>query len=350
MLRLSCQIEILHDHKKITFPYVSEVSVNTSIENYTDTCTVKLPKKIKFQNKNATEYIANGDQITVKLGYNDDLKIVFKGYITKINIGLPIVLECENEAYMLKRLYVKEETIENFDLQKFCKEYLDSNYLKEGNIDNVTLQKKKNPDNTEEKKILFKETQTFTAALDYLKKEHDVKQYFYFTLNEEEKPEFYGKDAKSPKLRNDAKTITFGATKNIISMDKLEYLLGKEVQVIARGISQDSDGKDISLEEKHPVGVNAPAFYLPAYNYHVNKEFLQDKAKAEYKNLSSSKITGEFTAFGIPFVRKGDVIKFSESDIKAIDGKTIKVKGVTYTFGKDGYRQKIQLGEEVKEK
>ena len=36
MLRLSCQIEILHDHKKITFPYVSEVSVNTSIENYTD--------------------------------------------------------------------------------------------------------------------------------------------------------------------------------------------------------------------------------------------------------------------------------------------------------------------------
>jgi hypothetical protein len=57
---------------------------------------------------------------------------------------------------------------------------------------------------------------------------------------------------------------------------------------------------------------------------------------------------GSITAFGIPLVRKGDMVQLRDSDRKERDGKKFVVDGVDYQFGTSGYRQVINLGYEIK--
>lgn len=60
------------------------------------------------------------------------------------------------------------------------------------------------------------------------------------------------------------------------------------------------------------------------------------------------KIEGNITAFGLPFVRKNDIVKFCHPLKKEIDGKRFLVSGVDYNFTQQGYRQVITLGYQLK--
>ena len=81
MLRLVSEITIEGDETWL-FNAVHEVNIVQDVMSLTDTCEVQLPKKIKWQNavKNYEKPpVKRGDKITVKLGYNDELKTIFTG-------------------------------------------------------------------------------------------------------------------------------------------------------------------------------------------------------------------------------------------------------------------------------
>jgi hypothetical protein len=55
---------------------------------------------------------------------------------------------------------------------------------------------------------------------------------------------------------------------------------------------------------------------------------------------------GTFKTFGVPIVRHGDKVQLVDPVIKDRNGLYI-AKGIETTFGLDGYRQQIELGERV---
>lgn len=87
----------------LRWPGASEIEITSSAGMLTDTCTLTLPRNAKFRGKAATEYISRGDSVTVEIGVNNEYRTEFTGFGRSIVPGVPLVLECEDHAYLLKK-------------------------------------------------------------------------------------------------------------------------------------------------------------------------------------------------------------------------------------------------------
>ena len=77
-------------------------------------------------------------------------------------------------------------------------------------------------------------------------------------------------------------------------------------------------------------------------------EELKTFAKNTRETFKVDKMSGDFLAFGEPFVRKADLVHLYDEDNTEKDNKKFFVEGVNYTFDGNGYRQKITLGAQIK--
>lgn len=99
---------------KIQFNVVKSIRIENTIEKFSDTAKIELPREFKnakkqngrlsIANKNLLEIIKVGDTIKIEAGYNGDLKTEFEGYITEIGAEIPLLIECEDEMYKLKQM------------------------------------------------------------------------------------------------------------------------------------------------------------------------------------------------------------------------------------------------------
>ena len=107
MLKLGCEITIERplsekdqSGQKWVFNALSSCVIVEDTGSLTDTCVIELPKKISWQrdprprkDQKAIDEsepvkevpIKRGDQITVRLGYDGDLKTRFSGYVRNID-------------------------------------------------------------------------------------------------------------------------------------------------------------------------------------------------------------------------------------------------------------------------
>lgn len=94
---------------------VALVKWKCSVSNLVDTCTIQLPRLVFMPNmvpgtgvevprkfsKLQYQPFKEGDPVTVQLGYDNDNKTVFKGFLKRINQSTPLQLECEGYNYPL---------------------------------------------------------------------------------------------------------------------------------------------------------------------------------------------------------------------------------------------------------
>lgn len=85
MFKLTAKIEIKGTGKKWEFDKVAEVEITRDTDTLTDTCVLKLPKKVRWQNEERIP-IKRGDEVTVWLGYDDELELAFRGFVTTIGL------------------------------------------------------------------------------------------------------------------------------------------------------------------------------------------------------------------------------------------------------------------------
>lgn len=106
MYTLSARIEIYGTGKsekscKWVFEKVASVEVVRNSESFCDTCTIVIPRKVKWDN--GQEFpLGYGDRVVVRLGYDGDTEEVFRGYITGISLDSPIMLQCQDEMFLLR--------------------------------------------------------------------------------------------------------------------------------------------------------------------------------------------------------------------------------------------------------
>jgi hypothetical protein len=126
--KLCCKIEIVcygtnGSETKYSFRGgINEVEIRKSINDIIDTAFLKLPSLSKIlENSKGIELKGNlpqssietgalfkyGDRISIYLGYNDDLKLEFKGFIKSVNYSVPTLIECIGYAKQLNKALTK---------------------------------------------------------------------------------------------------------------------------------------------------------------------------------------------------------------------------------------------------
>jgi hypothetical protein len=298
------------------------------MEDFTDTAKITVPRKIQWNGKPLTDFINRGDKITIQFGYeNHKIEDVFTGYIKTFASSTPIVIECENEMYLLKQIKVKPRKYGKFDFKQFMNEYAPD--IK------IEIPSEKDLDFGE---VIIKDEVSIASVFEQLKKDNPLSAFFREGILYAILPQTALNKA------DEVKPIVFDVSKNIIDSKQIKYVHAEDIKIQIKAISVLANNKKIEVTAGDK---NGEIRTLHASRYKT-KEELQQYANNELKNYKADKAEGSFTAFGIPYVRKGDRAKIFDKINADIDGKTFNINAVKYSFGTSGYRQTITLGNELK--
>lgn len=106
MFKITSDIEI--GNYKAVKP--SALAWTKSIDNFSDSCTIKLPAIAMLKREgDVYEQVQTGQQfkegmpVAVYVGYDGNNDLHFKGFIRRINFTVPLEIECEGYSYQLRK-------------------------------------------------------------------------------------------------------------------------------------------------------------------------------------------------------------------------------------------------------
>ncbi len=316
MFKMSCHITV----GKYYFDYVADINISSSIETLTDTAVITIPRKLSLDGK----YIATGDDrifnigdpVEINLGYDNNLKTVFKGYLKDISATVPVTLFCEDNMYLLKKTKI-QRSYSQITLNQLLQDILPSGIhykavdvsLGKFRINNASVAK------------VLQEIKTTYGLLSYFKNDVLYSGLAYWT--------------------DDRKEASFAFQRNIIQ-NRLQYKRKDDVRIKIKAISILPDNSRIEAELGDDDGDLRTFHY-----YNLDKKALEHIVAEEIEKLKYTGYYGSFTTFGEPMMQIGDIAHIVDNQYPERQGKFL-IKQVIRQFGvKTGYRQRILLDKAV---
>ncbi|GAB3194720.1 hypothetical protein ABID22_000129 [Pontibacter aydingkolensis] len=308
--------------------YVSEVEIESSYENFTDKCTIRMPTKIQWQGKPIIQGSNNtifkiGDKVEVNLGYDFKNQKTFTGYVTKVSTQTPLEIVCEDAMYLFKKVtYNKSfKKVSLKELVDFLMEKIDEKFKV-----NITM-------DVQLGQFIIKKA-TGVQVLEELKKTYGINSFF-------RDGELYVGMAYNTKNTTSYRLEKEFVFQQQIIDDSLEYLSAEDRKIKIKATSIDDKNQKIEYETGDADGESRDIF---AYNLSAKDlKVLADNSISKYKY---SGFEGDFTTFGNPRVRHGDAAKLVDWQYPERNGTYI-VKAVTTTFGNNGFRQQVTLAQKI---
>lgn len=291
--------------------FVHSVKVESAWEQLTDTCTVQLPRRIGTDTTPLKELIKPGDAVSIELGYDGENKRVFDGFIRQFNPVIPFAIHAEDLMWKLKQ-------------QTYTHSWPSATTVKDvlGIIAPGVATK---AIDATIGKFEF-ERMTGAKVLDELRSKYGLYSFV--------------RDGKlQVGLQYDpqyARTLQFNFERNIIS-HRLEYWTKDNIRLNVEAISIGKDNAKTSVEVGDREGEKRTMHF-----YDLSKEELKAAAERELARLKYDGYRGDFTAFGRPLVRHGDIVELTDPTFDR--GGKYWVDKVSTSFGMGGYRQTITLG------
>lgn len=332
MLRLSCKITVTPDTgKKIIFDFVNEIETNEGYENLTDTCKIIVPRNVSMEGKPLAigneALFKRGMAIKVECGYDGKLKTIFTGFISHVNLSIPVTLECEDRMWLLKKNALAAKSYSTVSLKTLLAYIMPSNvsYTTDGfSFENLG-------------KVRINKGATTAMVLDMLRKNFQIYSFF-------RNDKLYVGLAFHESLQ---KTKTFGFESNVIDDKGLEWIDNDEVKIKVVGTSIQSDNTKRTYT--YPVAyLNDPS--IPATKYtcpNLGQADLEANVKRLYDSFQYDGYKGTFVTFGEPFVNHGDKIGFTGEKLPERNEGLYLVRSVKRNFGQSGYRQTPELANKV---
>ena len=364
---------------QFTFNFVNEFEFSDSWVDLTNQAKITLPKNIYVIDKNGNKLnlggtepnklidnlFRRGDSVSINYGYytyengNEVLDMpenpIFEGFITSVGSKRPIVLECEDNMWLLKQIpckpqvWPKEKSVEDLLKSLLQGTNFTVNGLTKTTVGDLVIQ-----------------DETVAQLLARLQKDFHFEAYFK------------GNELRIGSLvyiEAEARTFTFEFQKNIIS-DELVFQRKDDVKLsaICESVNTVDGGKNKkgqtkTKEERLTVLVYYDKTGVAQYKEKKKGEDLPENVEGErrklfYPNVKSAKdlfekgkaelekyyytgFKGKFTTFAIPYVQMGDNVIIKDKLMPDRDGK-YKVKSVNYTGGINGHRQIIELHYKMK--
>ena len=300
---------------------VEKVSIKRSVELLSDTATITLPGTVFNKAINIEDKIKVGDDVEIKLGYNDNLKEEFKGYLKAIKTdGGSLTLELEDDIYLFRKS-VKDEEMKNASVKSI--------------LENISSQVggfsvSCDYDFTYDKFVINNAT-----GYDVLKK-----------IQDEASPNIYLKDKVlhvHPKYAEIFGEARYDFSRNIDREGTdLKYKSEDERKLLVVVEGTDETGATVSVE-KGTTGGDKMTLKLPGVS---SRSSLEQKAQSVLEQKVYTGYEGSFQSWLVPYVDAGYKVAITDPDYEIKNG-TYYVISVETTFSKDGGVRKITLGKKI---
>lgn len=302
---------------------LSSTEIRKSIYSLVDTCELVLPVNCHLLDKtdgtiikDREQKIKYGDKVVVKLGYDDDINIVFEGFVVGVEKTIPLKVQCEGYSFLLRDKIIKKAyenaTILNILTDVIGYESIDG-YAVDAEIEDV-----------------FFNNVTSFKALQWLKEQLQCDVFFkgktlycvpslkYLEQKEPIKLKLGWNTIKDNELQNDERAKLV----NVVMVEHSKNGLIKKTKYT-------NDKYDTTMEVRIREG-------LPMWFVDDVREKIQNRV--DYRGYK-----GEITLFLTPFIDKGDIVQIEDERYPERGGKYY-VYGVKTTYGENGGRQIISIG------
>lgn len=300
---------------------VEKVSIKRSVELLSDTATITLPGTVFNKAINIEDKIKVGDAVEIELGYNDDLKPEFKGYLKAIKTdGGSLTLELEDDIYLFRKS-VKDEEMKDASVKSILE-----NICSQVGGFSVSC----DYDFTYDKFVINNAT-----GYDVLKK-----------IQDEASPNIYLKDKVlhvHPQYAEIFGEARYDFSRNIErDGTDLKYKSEDERKLLVVVEGTDETGATVSVE-KGTTGGDKMTLKLPGVS---SRSSLEQKAQSVLDQKVYTGYEGSFQSWIIPYVDAGYKVAITDPDYEIKNG-TYYVISVETTFSKDGGVRKITLGKRL---
>lgn len=296
--------------KSLEFDFVNEIEIQKSRKSLTRTCKIKIPRKIIVLNGDINSIMKRGSKVAVKLGYGNEMRTEFTGYIARVGAGVPVEIFCEDEMWILK-----QNSFTKAWKKVSLKEVVSYVYPGISRVADLQLGT-----------FVIKEQST-AQVLDALKK---FSLQCYFDVDGVLVADFSG----STMLQ--ANRVVYDFNINVIDPN-LEYKRKEDIRIRVKGISKQASGKNIEAFFGDKDGD------LRTLNYvNMDKKDLEKIIKQEIDKLKQDGYKGAFKTFGLPYCEPGYIASMIDNEYPERDGSYL-VESVNTIFGVDGFRRDINL-------
>ncbi|AZA84786.1 hypothetical protein C1637_18565 [Chryseobacterium lactis] len=310
----------------------SKVTWKSEVGSFIDSCTIELPRISYLKNTQLQQTVdlnqeqesskrmgyafKEGDKVCISLGYNKVNQKRFEGFVKRVNMGVPVKIECEGYGY---QLYDKifNKTYDSVTVRKL---------LEELTIGTCIIVSKEIPD-IPLKNVRFKNV-TGIKVLEWLKDE--CKLAVYFNMNEIFVGTLYGKTENRIKARIGWNTVKDDEFRQK-AVDKTTKIVITEKNDKGEVNKTKSDQRESSGEKSLKVKAGIPAQFLKQIANRL-------QTKENYKGYE-----GNITLFLEPYAVKGMVLELDGGMYPDKTGEYF-IESVSGEFGSSGGRQTVTLG------
>lgn len=305
------------DGGTVVLDRISSAEISKTVETLGDKATVVVPRRYGNGTDELKFYIAVGDKVTLELGYNDDLKVEFEGYIREIESGFPMRLHLDDETFLL-RTNSLVKSWKSVTLKEVL-QFIAPGY--EIDCHDATLGKFQiDNQNTLSVLRMLKDRYGFYSAI----RGRKLICKFKYSIVE------------------DKQVHVYNFSKNV-KKHSLKYRRKEDQNIRIKAVSYNKDGKKVK-EEVGSTEQNADTRTL-SYSNKTSSE-LRELALAEYKRLCFDGFEGSITGFGLPLTNAGDTLKIISPREPERDGKYL-IESVTVRYGNAYYERINQLSYRV---
>lgn len=302
--------------EQLTIHQVNAVYLESSWQQLVGKAEITLPRNVKVFDKNKVKQIfKRGDVVTIFLGYDGNMIVEFKGYITSVSADVPIKISCEDEMFKLKTIPVNISSAQT-SLEELLTTILPGQKMNV--LQGVDLGA-----------VRFSKT-TVGEVLTKLREQLKLYSYIVPTTTILVSGKVYSDNSTDRIAR-------FDLEKNVVS-NNLTYKSTEESTVKVRGYSS-LNGQELTFT----YGDDNAEKIINWQFETTTKEDLKKAVKRLYEQFKEGGYTGSFVAYGVPSVQHGQKVKITSALYKDREG-IYYVDAVKKSFSNQGYRQELSLG------
>lgn len=308
---------------------VNDVTVKRSVKEMMDTARIKLPALgrviVKDNNQpvssvETAKLFREGDKVVIKLGYNNDLRQEFTGFVRRVNLSAPVQIECEGYGWQLRRrrliLAWKSVTLRQV-LEKLIE---GTDIVLSPSIPNVQLTN------------LSLRNINGLQLLEYFRDKMLLTAYFNFN-------ELYV-GLQQGVIKGQVK---FRLGWNVIRDDQLKYRLAEDTKVLVRITTGKGKKNKRLLYEAGDQDGSISEFNIPNT---LDEGHLKRLAEDALKKAKYTGYEGAINCFLQPYAEPSGTAVIIDKKYNERDGLFF-IEGTEVTFGMRGARRRVQIGSQL---
>ncbi len=312
----------------------NSVTWKSSTGDFTDTCVITLPLAPYVQkNTTTTEHTGGArmaavetcafrkdDEVIVRLGYNNDNREVFHGFVARVNFRSQLVLECEGYSYQLRDRYFNK-SYQNTTLRKLLKDLISGTDIQlSPRIDDIPLTN-----------VWFKNAPAL-KVLEWLQKECCCRVFFDGRYLYAGASRYIHAD---PERGTQEVKLRIGW--NVANADDLTQTVSEQVQI--QIVEKDPKGQVKKTQSETKKYDNIREIKVRAG---MPGPFLKRVAAELQQEQNHNGYEGSITLFGEPHVFKADKLRITDNRFPERSGSYF-ADTIEGSFGEQGFRRKIKL-------